>query len=234
MTFPLLLTCEHGGNRIPKEYKKLFRGAERTLASHRGWDPGALMLARTFERRLGAPLIFATVSRLLVELNRSPHHRLLFSEFTRSLDPSAKQHILQRFYYPYRQRVQAWIAARIAAGETVLHISVHSFAPHLDGIIRHADVGLLYDPSRARERDFCNRWYAELAQHLPGLRVRRNYPYLGKSDGLTTSLRKSFADAYLGIELEVNQALVEPAASRWRRLREQLTESLAACLRQAR
>ena len=42
----LLLTCEHGGNRIPPEYRALFRGATAALASHRGWDPGALALAR--------------------------------------------------------------------------------------------------------------------------------------------------------------------------------------------
>ena len=32
----LLLTCEHGGNTIPRAYAPLFRGASRVLASHRG------------------------------------------------------------------------------------------------------------------------------------------------------------------------------------------------------
>lgn len=32
-----------------------------------------------------------------------------------------------------------------------------------------------------------------------------NYPYLGKSDGFTTSLRKQFPFQYIGIELEINQ-----------------------------
>ena len=41
--------------------------------------------------------------------------------------------------------------------------------------------------------------------------MRRNYPYRGSSDGLTTTLRGLFADPdYLGIEIEVNQALVGP------------------------
>ena len=42
----LLVTCEHGGNRVPKEYRRLFAGWEPVLASHRGYDPGALTLAR--------------------------------------------------------------------------------------------------------------------------------------------------------------------------------------------
>ena len=63
----LLLTCEHGGNRIPSGYAELFRGAEEVLASHRGWDPGALTLARHFARTLRRPVHAVTWSRLFVE-----------------------------------------------------------------------------------------------------------------------------------------------------------------------
>ncbi|MFI4875804.1 MAG: N-formylglutamate amidohydrolase, partial [Blastopirellula sp. JB062] len=46
----------------------------------------------------------------------------------------------------------------------------------------------------------------------PDFRIRFNYPYLGKADGLTTSLRKKLTgDRYVGIELEVNQRLVAPS-----------------------
>ena len=34
-----------------------------------------------------------------------------------------------------------------------------------------------------------------------------NYPYLGKADGFTTSLRQEFQERYIGIELELNQKL---------------------------
>ena len=45
--------------------------------------------------------------------------------------------------------------------------------------------------------------------------MRHNYPYSGISDGLTTSLRKRHTQArYLGVEIEINQALV--GAERWR------------------
>ena len=40
-----------------------------------------------------------------------------------------------------------------------------------------------------------------------GCRVRRNYPYLGKGDGLTTWLRRRFfSSEYAGVEIELNQA----------------------------
>ena len=32
----LLLTCEHGGNRVPEEFRALFAGQETLLAGHRG------------------------------------------------------------------------------------------------------------------------------------------------------------------------------------------------------
>lgn len=202
----VLITCEHGGNEVPEQYRRLFAGYDDVLAGHRGYDPGTLTLARAFARHFQAPLFFSTTTRLLVELNRSPRHRALFSEFTAPLDAATKRRLLDEFYQPYRRRVATAIAERIAARSRVVHISVHSFTPELNGIVRTADVGLLYDPRRAAERTLCLAWQKMLSARRPDLRVRRNYPYLGTSDGFTTSLRRHFgADCYAGIELEVNQ-----------------------------
>ncbi|MEN6493731.1 MAG: N-formylglutamate amidohydrolase [Thermoguttaceae bacterium] len=201
-----LITCEHGGNEVPTAFARLFRGHRRLLATHRGYDAGALELARAFSRRLDAPLVYSTTTRLLVDLNRSPGHRRLFSEFTRDLDSAAKAAILAAHYTPYRQRVEALVAEAVGRGDQVLHLSVHSFTPALDGEVRNADIGLLYDPARRGERPFCHRWRSSLTTLRPGLRVRCNYPYRGVSDGLVTSLRRRFRpNRYLGIELEVNQ-----------------------------
>jgi hypothetical protein len=73
----------------------------------------------------------------------------------------------------------------------------------------------------------CARWQASLAAIAPALRVRRNYPYAGKADGLTSHLRRRFAPgAYVGIELEVNQRIVNSAGRRWTALRRLLVDSL--------
>jgi predicted N-formylglutamate amidohydrolase len=101
----------------------------------------------------------------------------------------------------------------------------------LDGEARRADVGRLYDPARAGERDLCLRWRNALRRRAPGLTVRRNYPYTGRSDGLTAWLRRRFpAECYLGIELEVNQRFVFGPAGPWRALRLALRQSLADAL----
>lgn len=229
MSTQLVLTCEHGGNRVPGAYAHLFRGARRALESHRGWDPGALALAKTFQRRLRAPLFSTNVTRLLVEPNRSLAHSDLFSEFTADLDGITKKVILDRYYHRHRNRIESWIAEQTDADKSVVHLSLHTFTPQLKGQRRNADLGLLYDPRRPREKSFCDDWHTVLNQLRPDLRIRRNYPYLGKSDGFTTQLRKSFAaDQYAGIELEVNQLWFAKNAALWRRLKQDLAESFEA------
>ncbi len=212
----LLLTCEHGGNDVPPEYRPLFAGRSRLLASHRALDIGARAAARELQRRLDAPLIGATVTRLLVDLNRSVGHRALFSEVTRELSASARRQVLARHYHPYRRLVRDWIATRIRRGERVVHLSVHSFAPVLDGKRRRADVGLLYDPARAGEAHLCRTWQAALSACPAGWIVRRNYPYRGTSDGQVVELRRRFRGGrYLGVEVEFNQACLRlPAVAR--------------------
>jgi predicted N-formylglutamate amidohydrolase len=226
----VVVSCEHGGNRIPAAYRRLFRGERELLASHRAYDPGALELARSLARRLRAPLHDSQVSRLLVELNRSPGHRRLFSAWTRELPPRERERILARYYFPHRLSIERRIAASLARGTPVVHVASHSFTPVLGGRERDADVAWLFDPSRAGERDLARRWRSDLASRRPDLRLRFNYPYRGTSDGLTTHLRARFPRGYLGIELEVSQRFHFADRSARARLRRDVVESLAHLL----
>jgi predicted N-formylglutamate amidohydrolase len=223
----LLITCEHGGNRVPPHYRQLFRGHEKLLQTHRGYDAGALTMAQELAEAFKAPLFVATTSRLLIDLNRSIGHPKLYSEATRHAPADVRREILEAHYLPYRSQVEAHIAKEIAKGRRVIHISSHSFTPVLDGEVRNTDIGLLYDPGRAGELELCGRWQAALKVIAPELRVRRNYPYTGTSDGFTAYLRRRFqAKAYLGIELEINQKHALPRTSTWRTLRMRLVAAL--------
>lgn len=204
-----VVTCEHGGARVPAAYRPLFLGADDVLASHRGWDPGSAPLARTLADALGAPLHLATLTRLLVDLNRSAHNPRVFSELTRALPRARRRELLETHHAPHREAVDRTVARLSVAGVPVIHLAVHTFTPVLDGKVRGADVALLYDPARPSERDFCTRWVGALARLLPDLAVRRNQPYRGATDGLTTWLRSRHPDGgYLGVEIEVNQRLL--------------------------
>jgi predicted N-formylglutamate amidohydrolase len=227
----LVITCEHGGREVPRAYAKLFSGQETLLHSHRGWDAGALELACQMADAFSVPLHAATTTRLLVDLNRSIGHRTLFSEITRALPPERRQDIIDRYYRPHREAVEAEIACFISSGRPVIHVASHSFTPTLDGVPRHADVAWLYDPGRPGEVTFARAWMRNLARRAPELRLRRNYPYRGRDDGLTKALRERHPDpAYVGIELEVNQRFVEQGGAPWARLKALLVDSLKGVL----
>lgn len=207
----------------------MFAGAAGVLATHRGYDIGALEVARAFGRRLGVTPFTATTTRLVVDLNRSPGNRNVFSSYTRSLPAARREAALAAHYRPYRAAVESAVATAIDAREPVLHVSAHSFTPELRGEVRNCDVGFLYDPRQLGEVEFVEAWYAALAGAAPGLVLRRNYPYRGVSDSLVTLLRRRYAArGYVGMELEVNQ---KHAGGRgWRTLVEILGSTLVSAV----
>lgn len=231
----LIVTCEHGGYEVPLAFAPLFSDHRSLLSSHRGWDPGALELACELAQAFGASCFASTTTRLLVDLNRSVGHKHLFSEITRQLSRAARQDIIAVHYRPYRDTIEREVARHIAAGRSVLHVASHSFTPVLDETVRRADVACLYDPRRPSELALTGHWLAALARRAPNLRLRRNYPYQGRGDGLTALLRKRFPDAaYAGIELEVNQSFVVQGGAPWVRLRSDLIDALAEARTAAR
>lgn len=205
----LIITCEHAANRIPLKYKFLFKG-KKEVKSHLGWDPGAFDLGKYLASKMNTKYFFQPYSRLLIECNRSPDHYQLYSEFTRNLPTRAKADIFDNYYSPYRSKVGKEISQLILSGNKVLHLSVHSFTPTLDGVERKADVGILFDPSRKEEKIFSVSLKQKLQEVNLNLRVRFNYPYLGIDDGFTSWFRRKYLDKdYLGIELEINQNIIK-------------------------
>ena len=63
----VLLTCEHASNAVPARYRGCIAANARVLATHRAYDLGAKVAARTLARSLGAPLHEGNITRLLVE-----------------------------------------------------------------------------------------------------------------------------------------------------------------------
>jgi predicted N-formylglutamate amidohydrolase len=184
-------------------------------------------LARDLAAALDAPLHLSTQTRLLVDLNRSAHNPAVFSERTRVLPRPQRMELLEAHHTPHRGRVDEAVRGLSGRGSTVVHLAVHTFTPVLDGKVRGADVALLYDPARARERTLCRLWVGALKRRFPDLSVRRNQPYRGDSDGLTTWLRSRHSEEdYVGVEIEVNQRLLDSGG----RFPEELGRGLVASL----
>ncbi|MDX5437057.1 MAG: N-formylglutamate amidohydrolase, partial [Pontibacter sp.] len=95
-----VLTCEHGGNNIPAAYQALFKGHEKVLNTHAGYDIGGLELFNEL-KPLADYSFYSETSRLLVELNRSLHHQKLFSDISQILPDKEKERVLDKYYFPY-------------------------------------------------------------------------------------------------------------------------------------
>ncbi|WP_027360898.1 N-formylglutamate amidohydrolase [Desulforegula conservatrix] len=207
-----IITCEHGGNKVPGELAEYFSKACKILENHRGYDIGGLELARKISAGLEAPFFYSETTRLVVDLNRSTFSKNLFSEFTCILNKEEKDRILEKYYFPYRNKVETEIT-RLAEEQGVIHIAVHSFTPVMNDKVRNADIGFLYDPKRKPEKTFCSLWKQKLDKETPSFRTRMNYPYRGISDCLPLKLKKILQpEKYIGIELEINNKIFENPA----------------------
>jgi predicted N-formylglutamate amidohydrolase len=223
----LLITCEHGGNQIPLSYRKWFKALENILHSHRGYDPGALDIAKIVAKRTNSPLVFEKISRLLIEQNRSRKSKNVFSEYSSKMSVEEKQNLLEKVYDPYHESVATFISENFKNRVITFHFSIHTFTPVMNCKERNADVGLLYDPSRIIERELSDIIKEKIEGEINGLKVRKNYPYKGTSDGLTTTLRKQYTQKnYCGIEIEINQKHFLANSEIWRTLREKMPSIL--------
>ena len=219
----IVLTCEHASNTVPARYRALFdaglsgdAGGRDTgpdvLSTHRGYDIGALVVARHLEKLLDAPLFSGRVTRLLVDLNRSAGNPSVFSPFSRALPMAARARLLHAYHAPFRAAVRERIEAMLREAPQVWHISVHSHTPELDGKVRNNAVGILYDPARRGEVGLAVALQTSLRERQRSWHIRFNYPYRGTGDGHVTALRAAFsAGRYVGIELEINQRLLSNA-----------------------
>ncbi len=205
---------EHASPRVPTALGTL--GLPRSwFRSHHAWDPGAATVGRILARGLGAELHLGRWSRLVADLNRSAHHPRVVPRASggrpipanSGLTTAERRARLDRYWRPWRAEVESELDARARRYGTVLQISVHSFVEELDGQIRDNQVGLLYDPGRRRELALADRLRPRIEGS--GFSVRRNYPYTGKADGFCSRMRvERPARSYVGLEIEMNQALV--------------------------
>ena len=221
----LLITCEHASNATAG-FARAFRGKREVLDTHRAWDPGALVLARDLAREFKAPLRAGKFTRLLIDLNRRETSGGVFSEFT----PEPAQDALLAFHRKWRKALLADVR-KLTSGARLLHVSCHSFTPELNGEVRKADVGLLYDPQSKLEKSTADAWLANIRESEPGLRVRRNYPYKGTADGVTSWLRSELPKTrYAGFEIELNHSFSTEPAREWSDIREVLSDCIRASM----
>ena len=210
----LMLTCEHASNRLPAAFKKAIPA--EVLKTHRAYDIGALAVFRKLVK-FAKPEFYCEgkYSRLFVDLNRTITNKSAFSEYYEQIDKATASKVKAQataYWSEYRAAIEKFVDSalkpktRAAKSEPeIVHLGIHSFTPELNGKVRNADIGILYDPSRPQECELAQVIKDEIKRLYPTMKVRFNYPYKGTSDGLTTTLRKKFGPRYAGLEIEINQ-----------------------------
>lgn len=217
-THPLILVCEHASRYIPEAMNNL--GLDDTAArEHIAWDIGALELAEQLSEKIGATLLSANYSRLLIDLNRPRHapdsipaqSEIYQVPGNRELDEATREYRRQCLFKPFHTRLQQLIDARLAEGRPVRVVGIHSFTPVYYGQPRELEVGVLFGQAKAYARQMLDG----LGKHP--LKVAGNQPY--KIDPLGDMTVPVHGDAR-GLEsvlIEVrNDLLRSPeAVTRW-------------------
>ncbi len=226
-----LVTCDHAMNRVPPWVAAGSLGlSDADMGRHIALDVGAAGLALALARRLDAPCVMATFSRLVIDPNRGEDDpTLIMRLYDGSVIPanarlSAAQAAerLERLYRPYHAEV-ARLAARRA--DTVL-VAVHSFTPCLRGRPpRPWQVGVLHSH---RDSRLGLALIARLAAD-PALTVGDNQPYNGHLPGDSVDRHALDAGRQNALIEVRNDLIATPAAQEaWAdRLAPALTAALA-------
>ena len=203
---PILLVCEHATNFIPARFKDL--GLTPTqLQSHIAWDPGAIETAEAMAEILDAPLISATISRLIYDCNRPPDSATAMPLTSENqiipgnvdLAETSKQQRVTNYYRPF----EAALSERVVLMGMPLMITVHSFTPVFLGEQRQVEIGVLHDED-SRFAD------AFLQQTLTDSRfnIQRNQPY-APTDGVTHTLtHHALPHGLTNVMLEIRNDLI--------------------------
>jgi predicted N-formylglutamate amidohydrolase len=218
----VLTIVDHASNHVPDAIKL---GIERKLLeTHIAWDIGAAALAEA----LGFSAFLATVSRLVIDLNRE--------EDAPGIVPTQSDGVeipgnagdfdarISNYWHPYHDA----LALQIEEMRPKLLLSLHSFTPQLSSRpdeVRPWEIGILYN-----EDDRAARIAIPLLADA-GVVVGDQLPYSGKDLNATMNRHgEGTGTLYLGIE--VRQDLIGSAAgvAKWARI---LLPVIEKCAKQA-
>jgi len=219
----VVLACEHASPVIPPALGELGLAAEARY-SHAVWDIGAVGVARVLADRLGAPLVEARVSRLVIDGNRAPEApaatpaRVEVHEVPGNAGLSAEARAARAaaIHAPFHAALAEVLAARPQAAL----VTIHSFAPVWFGVARSVQLGFLHgsDATLAEAMlaaaESAGPWWAAL-----------NAPY-GPADGVMYTIdRHGNAAGRANVMVEIRNDLIAEAAGQSR-----AAVLLAACL----
>lgn len=205
----LLLLCDHARNTVPAEYGDLGLPPEQ-FERHIGYDIGVRPLTLELARRLNAPALFTTFSRLLIDPNRGEDDPTIVMRLSDGavvpgnarIDELERQRRIDRFHKPYHDLIDATLDAMLEQAAPPVIVSIHSYTPVWRGVPRPWHAGILWDSDDRAVRPFIDQLEAQ-----GDLVVGDNEPYDGalKND---TMYRHCTQRGLAHALLEVRQDLI--------------------------
>lgn len=205
---PFVLVCDHASNWVPPSLKGLGLPPGE-LERHIAWDPGALELARLLSKLLDAPLVHASVSRLVLDVNRDPTHP--GSVVTRSEDTDIpgnheitaedRARRVRSIYEPYHRTLDAVI--EVARDPSPKIVSIHSFTPVYKKEQRPWHIGVLSGDDKRLSQPLL-----ELLRANGEFCVGDNQPY-APTDGVYHTLHRHCSKVIQGESRNLRSVLLE-------------------------
>jgi len=217
-----LVICDHAGSRVPRTLKDL--GIDKAdLKKHIGWDIGAEDAAQHISRTLDMPLVLATYSRLVLDLNRAPHHEECIPETSDHIDVPAnaglskaqREQRLKEIFWPYQNKIGKMIDAFGRKKQIPILLSIHSMTPEMDGVKRPWHLSILWN----REAAIAKQIVHDIRSRHPDLLVGENQPYTLFSDRFPGSTIHRHAEErglpYVFVEFRQDLLDTKEKASYW-------------------
>lgn len=207
---PVLLTCDHASNAIPRALGGLGLPAA-VLSEHIAWDVGAAAVTRLLAVALGAPALLTGYSRLVVDCNRDPGDPTSIPAVSdgvavpgnRALTDAVRAARLAACFAPYHEAIAARLDALLQAGTPPALLSIHSFTPVMAGVARPWHVGVLWDKDARIPLPLLAALSAD-----PAIVVGDNQPYSAREPAGYTMRHHAVARGLPHVAIELRQDLV--------------------------
>ncbi|QHC35178.1 N-formylglutamate amidohydrolase [Komagataeibacter xylinus] len=201
---PCILVVDHATNYIPPDYAGLGL-SDNVLSKHIAFDIGIGPVARQVARQAGVATILAPCSRLLVDPNRWVEEPGCIPEISDGIRIEANESLcadsraarLERFFWPYHERISTILARLTRQHPRVVFLGLHSCTRVLGDMQRIGDAGTFW-----HENDALSRIIVERLTNRFGLKACGNYPYNGE-DGSFTIDYHTWGQGHLTCGLEI-------------------------------
>lgn len=154
---PVIICCDHAGLQIPARLGGLGLAAD-AMQTHIACDIGARQVSERLAARLGAPLLSANYSRLVIDLNRHLDDPTLIPTVSDGVDipgnanltAAQRQQRIDELFTPYHACYRSLVDDLQSRFARPLIVAVHSFAPRMRGQTetRPWDFGVLWEDQR--------------------------------------------------------------------------------------